>query len=147
MVFVHGGGYVIQSAANYGDRHICRFVFCRILYINFKYCRSTITLNTNKGFTGAKCLFSVVEETLNHKLISLIKFLFRNLCKHGVIVCVIQYRLGLLGFMSSGDAECPGNFGLYDQREAFLWIKKHIHNFGGNPNNVTGRFLWSFSIY
>jgi carboxylesterase type B len=24
MVFLHGGGFVMQSAANYGDKQICR---------------------------------------------------------------------------------------------------------------------------
>jgi carboxylesterase type B len=36
---------------------------------------------------------------------------------------VVQYRLGLLGFLSSGDSRCPGNFGLWDQLAAFQWVK------------------------
>lgn len=29
------------------------------------------------------------------------------------------------------------NFGLYDQRNAFFWIRKFISGFGGDPDNVT----------
>ncbi|XP_068169170.1 cocaine esterase [Antennarius striatus] len=54
-----------------------------------------------------------------------------------VVVVVIQYRLGLLGFLSTGDEHISGNFGLLDQVEALKWTHKHIHNFGGDPNLVT----------
>ncbi|CAN9499150.1 unnamed protein product [Ophioblennius macclurei] len=54
-----------------------------------------------------------------------------------VVVVLIQYRLGLLGFLSSGDEHVSGNFGLLDQVEALRWTKKYIHNFGGNPDSVT----------
>lgn len=64
------------------------------------------------------------------------------------VICVgIQYRLGWLGFLASNDFEeetehyenglGPGNWGIIDQRNAFLWIKKNISAFGGDPNNVT----------
>lgn len=26
MVWIHGGGFVVHSSANYGDRGICKFV-------------------------------------------------------------------------------------------------------------------------
>ncbi|CAN9499148.1 unnamed protein product [Ophioblennius macclurei] len=54
-----------------------------------------------------------------------------------VVVVLIQYRLGLLGFLSSGDEHVSGNFGLLDQVEALKWTQKYIHNFGGNPDLVT----------
>uniref|UniRef100_UPI0037E8BAB9 pyrethroid hydrolase Ces2e-like n=1 Tax=Semicossyphus pulcher TaxID=241346 RepID=UPI0037E8BAB9 len=54
-----------------------------------------------------------------------------------VVVVLIQYRMGLLGFLSTGDEHMSGNFGLLDQVEALRWIKQHIHNFGGNPDLVT----------
>ncbi|XP_019934716.2 fatty acyl-CoA hydrolase precursor, medium chain [Paralichthys olivaceus] len=54
-----------------------------------------------------------------------------------VVVVLIQYRLGALGFLSTGDEHMTGNFGLLDQVEALRWIQQHIHNFGGDPDSVT----------
>ncbi|XP_015259102.1 PREDICTED: neuroligin-1-like isoform X1 [Cyprinodon variegatus] len=54
-----------------------------------------------------------------------------------VVVVLIQYRLGLLGFFSTGDEHIPGNLGLLDQVQALRWVKEHIQNFGGNPDLVT----------
>ncbi|XP_075870945.1 uncharacterized protein ces2b [Nelusetta ayraudi] len=54
-----------------------------------------------------------------------------------VVVVAIQYRLGLLGLLSTGDEHLPGNFGMLDQIQALRWTKEHIHNFGGDPNSVT----------
>lgn len=49
----------------------------------------------------------------------------------------INYRLGVLGFASTGDNELPGNNGMKDQVAALKWIQQNIGAFGGNPNNVT----------
>uniref|UniRef100_A0A3B5K881 Carboxylic ester hydrolase n=1 Tax=Takifugu rubripes TaxID=31033 RepID=A0A3B5K881_TAKRU len=54
-----------------------------------------------------------------------------------VVVVVIQYRLGLLGFLSTGDEYMSGNIGLLDQIQALKWVQEHIHNFGGDPDLVT----------
>ncbi|UMM36123.1 hypothetical protein L5515_008427 [Caenorhabditis briggsae] len=54
-----------------------------------------------------------------------------------VILVTMNYRLGILGFFTTGDAVCPGNWGLWDQTLALKWVKKHIASFGGDPNNVT----------
>uniref|UniRef100_A0A8C4S235 Carboxylic ester hydrolase n=1 Tax=Erpetoichthys calabaricus TaxID=27687 RepID=A0A8C4S235_ERPCA len=54
-----------------------------------------------------------------------------------VVVVVIQYRVGYMGFLSTGDENCSGNWGLLDQVAALQWIQKHIKNFGGDPDSVT----------
>ncbi|CAB3258992.1 unnamed protein product [Arctia plantaginis] len=54
-----------------------------------------------------------------------------------VVMVSINYRLGILGFLSLNLKEAPGNMGLMDQVQALKWIQKNIANFGGNPNNVT----------
>jgi juvenile-hormone esterase len=43
-----------------------------------------------------------------------------------VIFVSIQYRLGPLGFLSSGSAEMPGNFGMKDQALAIKWVHNYI---------------------
>lgn len=84
MVFVHGGGFLIDSAVKYGDIGICRY-----------------------------------------------------LCRHDVIVVTVQYRLGFLGFFSTGDQVCPGNLGLWDQTMALKWVQDNISSFNGDPNRIT----------
>ncbi|KAL9966491.1 hypothetical protein ACROYT_G024573 [Oculina patagonica] len=59
------------------------------------------------------------------------------LALYGVVVVVIQYRLGPLGFLTTGDSAAPGNFGMLDQVEALKWVKENIENFGGDPSKVT----------
>ena len=54
----------------------------------------------------------------------------------GVIVVVAQYRLGAFGFLSDG-SNGSGNYGLWDQRQALLWVKNNIEYFNGNPESIT----------
>ncbi|SJL12162.1 uncharacterized protein ARMOST_15583 [Armillaria ostoyae] len=61
-----------------------------------------------------------------------------------VIVVVIQYRLGLFGFLAGASVKAHGtlNAGLLDQQFAFQWVQKHIAEFGGDPSRVT---IWGQS--
>ncbi|CAO2610063.1 Acylcarnitine hydrolase [Lemmus lemmus] len=54
-----------------------------------------------------------------------------------VVVVTIQYRLGVLGFFSTGDEHARGNWGYLDQVAALRWVQKNIAHFGGNPDVVT----------
>ncbi|KAM3874403.1 bile salt-activated lipase-like [Diretmus argenteus] len=54
-----------------------------------------------------------------------------------VIVVTLNYRVGTLGFLSSGDSSLPGNYGLWDQQAAIAWVHRNIRAFGGDPDNVT----------
>ena len=63
--------------------------------------------------------------------------------KRGVILITINYRLGLLGFLShpllsaESDSHTSGNQAILDQIAALKWITTNIEQFGGDPNNVT----------
>ncbi|XP_057610263.1 acylcarnitine hydrolase-like [Chionomys nivalis] len=57
--------------------------------------------------------------------------------KEDVVVVTIQYRLGVLGFFSTGDEHARGNWGYLDQVAALHWVQQNIAHFGGNPDLVT----------
>ncbi|XP_053985421.1 uncharacterized protein LOC128879892 [Hylaeus volcanicus] len=54
-----------------------------------------------------------------------------------IVLVTVNYRIGTLGFISTGDSAAPGNLGLKDQVLALRWIRRNIIAFGGNPNSVT----------
>ncbi|XP_051025153.1 acylcarnitine hydrolase-like [Acomys russatus] len=54
-----------------------------------------------------------------------------------VVVVTIQYRLGILGFFSTGDQHARGNWGYLDQVAALHWVQQNIARFGGDPDSVT----------
>lgn len=59
------------------------------------------------------------------------------LASKGVVVVILNYRLGPLGFLSTEDDVIPGNFGMLDQISALKWVQSNIAAFGGDPNAVT----------
>ncbi|CAL8374357.1 unnamed protein product [Arctogadus glacialis] len=54
-----------------------------------------------------------------------------------MVVVLIQYRLGILGFLSTGDEHAWGNWGFLDQLEALKWVQENIEAFGGDRGSVT----------
>ncbi|KAF5360983.1 hypothetical protein D9756_005140 [Leucocoprinus leucothites] len=61
-----------------------------------------------------------------------------------VVSVVIQYRLGVFGFLSGQKIHDGGvlNAGLLDQQFALEWVQRHISKFGGDPSRVT---IWGES--
>lgn len=56
----------------------------------------------------------------------------------GIIVVTLNYRLGPLGFLAMEDqSSALGNYGLWDQRMALMWVKNYIRDFGGDETSVT----------
>lgn len=54
-----------------------------------------------------------------------------NLAARGHVVVTVNYRLGALGFLGSG------NWGTLDQICGLEWVRDHIGAFGGDAGNVT----------
>jgi para-nitrobenzyl esterase len=67
----------------------------------------------------------------------------RRFAERGVIVVSINYRLGVLGWLShpwlssESRGRVSGNYGLLDQVAALQWVRANIGAFGGDARNVT----------
>lgn len=59
------------------------------------------------------------------------------LIENHVVVVAMNYRLGVLGFLSLNLPNATGNAGLKDQLLALKWVQRNIKAFGGDPNSVT----------
>ena len=62
---------------------------------------------------------------------------------HGVVLVVIEYRLGIFGFFAHPELgresqhHASGNYATLDQIAALNWVHDNIAKFGGDPGNVT----------
>ncbi|XP_055307526.1 neuroligin-like protein glit-1 [Sitodiplosis mosellana] len=54
-----------------------------------------------------------------------------------VVVVSINYRLGALGFLSTGDENSPGSYGILDQAMAVKWVYDNIEFFNGDRQSIT----------
>lgn len=61
--------------------------------------------------------------------------------KRGIVTVFINYRVGVLGYLTHAEIKKEygreGNFGLDDQLTAIRFVKAHIAEFGGDPDNIT----------
>lgn len=58
-----------------------------------------------------------------------------RLCRAGLVVVTVNYRVGVEGFGHVAGA--PDNRGLLDQIAALTWVRRNIGRFGGDPSLVT----------
>lgn len=56
---------------------------------------------------------------------------------HDVIYVTFNYRVSAYGFLASKKHGLKGNYGLWDQQMAILWVHENIAAFGGDPSRVT----------
>jgi len=74
------------------------------------------------------------------------------LVARGVIVVVIAYRMGPMGFLGHPALRASdgtvGNYGIMDQQAALHWVQDNIAAFAGDPDNVTifGESAGGFSV-
>ncbi|XP_046608334.1 esterase E4-like isoform X1 [Neodiprion virginianus] len=61
----------------------------------------------------------------------------KYLLNQDVVLVTFNYRLGILGFLSTGDEVASGNWGLKDQVLALEWVQRNIRHFHGDPDRVT----------
>ncbi|XP_037047980.1 cholinesterase isoform X2 [Bradysia coprophila] len=54
-----------------------------------------------------------------------------------VVVVTINYRLGALGFLATGDENSPGNYGILDQAMAIKWVYDNAEFFNGDRSSIT----------
>lgn len=59
----------------------------------------------------------------------------RAFARDGVVCVVINYRLGIEGFLPLDGV--PTNLGLRDMIAALRWVARNVSQFGGDPHNVT----------
>ncbi|PIL28506.1 hypothetical protein GSI_08544 [Ganoderma sinense ZZ0214-1] len=61
-----------------------------------------------------------------------------------IVYVSVNYRLSAFGFLGGKEVKDAdvANLGLWDQREAFLWVQKYISVFGGDPSKV---MIWGES--
>jgi len=61
-----------------------------------------------------------------------------GLAAHGDVIGVnFNYRISVLGWLTTGDEEAPGNYGLWDIKLALEWVQTNIESFSGDPTRVT----------
>ncbi|NTA83747.1 carboxylesterase family protein [Agrobacterium tumefaciens] len=66
-----------------------------------------------------------------------------ELAKQGIVFVSFNYRVGRFGFFMHPEltheakGEPLGNYGFMDQIAALNWVKRNIHAFGGNAEDVT----------
>jgi para-nitrobenzyl esterase len=66
-----------------------------------------------------------------------------HLAARGLVVVILQYRLGALGFLAhpaltaENAPPSSGNLGILDQLAALRWVQRNVGAFGGDPARVT----------
>ncbi|XP_072929345.1 carboxylesterase 3 [Epargyreus clarus] len=60
----------------------------------------------------------------------------QHFIKKDTILVTAQYRLGSLGYLSTGNKDVSGNTGLFDLHTAMSWVNDYIEFFGGDRSRI-----------
>ncbi|XP_065309279.1 acetylcholinesterase-1-like [Dermacentor albipictus] len=69
-----------------------------------------------------------------------------------VIVIVVNYRLGIMGFFNGEPSDAPGNVGIYDVFMALVWIRNNAAAFHGDRDLIvalghgSGAYVFSLDL-
>ncbi|KAI6188918.1 Carboxylic ester hydrolase [Aphelenchoides besseyi] len=64
-------------------------------------------------------------------------FFVKSIVSNGIVLVNIQYRLNILGFASTGPEAFNGNYGLWDQRKALLFVRRNAKEFDIDVKRIT----------
>lgn len=105
--------------------------------LSFVYGEDCLRLNvfSPENAVGAPVLVFLHGGAFAHGSSDELPFDGEEICKRGVVLVTVNYRLNVFGFVSDGSV--PFNLGLHDQIAALRWVRGNIAAFGGNPDNVT----------
>lgn len=109
----------------------------------YKYSEDCLNMNiyTPKNASGAPVVVFIHGGGFNSGCNNESSFDGEIFARNGVILCAVNYRVGILGYLTSSEISCrfghDGNFGLYDQFTAIEWVKNNIADFGGDSTNIT----------
>nr|XP_023492660.1 LOW QUALITY PROTEIN: carboxylesterase 4A [Equus caballus] len=62
---------------------------------------------------------------------------FELAAREKVALTLLQHRLSMRSFLSTGDSQACGNWALLDQVAALRWVQENVAAFGGDPGYVT----------
>jgi para-nitrobenzyl esterase len=137
----------VRDATNYGSRCLQTRVFSDMVFLDPGPSEDCLYLNvytpgTAKGSNRLPVMFWIHGGGYTGGASSEPRHSGDKLPTKGVVLVTINYRLGVFGFLATGEMAkeangAAGNYGLLDMVAALRWVKANIEQFGGDPGNIT----------